>query len=58
MADKTELKPCPDCGGIAIWQTQDDYGFIVCEKCGKRTLTYDGAKYAAIAWNDAVFDEG
>lgn len=49
----TELKPCPFCGGVAIFNslTSGETVFAVCMKCGVRTLDYEQTEQVREAWN-------
>lgn len=48
---KTELKPCPFCGGDGGYANAG-FGFIVkCRKCGSRIDVQNTTEEAAEAWN-------
>ena len=49
---KTELKPCPFCGGQARRYNgnTDMYG-VVCKKCGAKVFGYGNEASATKAWN-------
>lgn len=48
-----ELKPCPFCGGISVFNTLNsgETVFVVCMKCGVRTLDYEHTERAREDWN-------
>lgn len=50
---RTDLKPCPFCGGEAwVIQILEDLYAVECRKCWTRTGTYQPTKAEAIeAWN-------
>ena len=56
MAEK--LKPCPFCGGKAVFI--QEFGYVVCLKCGCRTATYLSAVFnnqqVITKWNRRVND--
>ena len=64
-----DLKPCPFCGGKGRMEVKDrtdwreyyQVGFVVCERCGCRTIGVDTApgwkKIVTEAWNRRVDDE-
>lgn len=62
MKNKTELKPCPFCGGegtvcVTPWdfekhRPKDNYKYlIVCGECLAHTDDYDTRELAEKAWN-------
>jgi len=52
---KTELKPCPFCGGEALASyDSDDYPVVECQSCCARTDWFDHIYNAIEAWNKRV----
>ncbi len=53
--NKYELKPCPFCGEIPVFDTDGHYTYVLCWHCGsrgKRIMSSRSAqKQAAEAWN-------
>lgn len=59
---KTELKPCPFCGGKAEVVPYSVYGkvksyFVNCLKCGCQIRDYTSKQNAEKAWNRRANDE-
>ena len=48
---KMELKPCPFCGGKALYATDCHIWAVICESCGARTNVYRNDDDAKEAWN-------
>lgn len=48
MKNKTELKPCPFCGGKAVIYSCTSLAFIQCENCKSRTPSIEAnTRYCA-----------
>lgn len=45
-----ELKACPSCGGVGIFDDYDLFG-VYCIHCGYKTDFYNTRRNAALAWN-------
>lgn len=53
---REELKPCPFCGGRAVYDTNGNERWVICLKCGamSRKTHFDdttGRKLVADSWN-------
>ena len=62
MNTKTELLPCPFCGGVDFWVKQasesgqgSDYGQVVCHGCLATCSLALLDKPAMLAWNTRVY---
>ena len=57
ILEKEEIKPCPHCGGHAIWRetNDEDYPYqIICKICGCGTDETDDKEEAIKDWNRRV----
>ena len=60
---KTELKPCPFCGGKSeLWESKASNGYLYgyairCVICKSRTKIYNEIEYAMDAWNRRADNE-
>ena len=48
---KTELKPCPFCGGTHISVRGETSYFVRCQNCTAEIVYMDSIKSAVKAWN-------
>ena len=62
--DKTELKPCPFCGGeatLVAYGVNREYEVVQCLECGARTRLFNPEIFrggnAIEAWNRRVNDD-
>ena len=52
----SELKPCPFCGGTAVFLSYTKY-WVVCTDCLAETSCYATPEEAAEAWNRRADDD-
>lgn len=60
MTDDIELKPCPFCGGKAVYYYQRDNEAIFCDECGAKLPYLDfGEAHDKLAkqWNARPFED-